>query len=65
MSQNNKEKTSRAQRMAEQYGNKLAKISGVKLEPLKVKHVETETLEILAKRRIAIAKLASFRDLLG
>ena len=34
-------KPTRAQRMAEQYGKKLKEITGVKLEPRKIKHDET------------------------
>jgi len=59
------EKPSRAQLMAAQYGKKLEEISGVKLETQKIKHVETETLEMRIKRKVALEKLATFRDLFG
>jgi hypothetical protein len=51
--------------MAAQYGKKLEEISGVKLETQKIKHVETETLEMRIKRKVALEKLATFRDLFG
>ena len=55
----------RAQSMAEQYGKKLEEITGVKLEPQQTKKIETETLEIRMKRKLALEKLATFKDLLG
>lgn len=55
----------RAQSMAEQYGKKLEEITGVKLEPQQTKHTETETLEMRMKRKLAVEKLATFKDLLG
>ena len=58
-------KSTRAQRMAEQYGKKLETVSGVKLAPKKVKQDENESPEVLAKRKNAMDKLATFRDLLG
>jgi len=61
----NNEKPSRAQLMVAQYGKKLEEISGVKLETQKIKHVETENLEMRIKRKVALEKLATFRDLLG
>lgn len=51
----------RAERMAEQYGKKLEEATGVKLEP---KQDDTETPETLAKRKLAMDKLAGFRDLI-
>jgi hypothetical protein len=60
-----KNKPTRAQSMAEQYGTRLEEISGVKLEPHQAKHVEIETVEMRTKRRLAVKKLATFRDLLG
>lgn len=53
----------RAQRMAEQYGKKLEEVTGVKLEPAQVKQDSNESPEKIAKRKLAIAKLATFRDL--
>jgi hypothetical protein len=60
-------KPTRAQRMAEQYGAKLDQINGTKIahEPRKIMHDETETLEMRTKRKVALEKLATFRDLLG
>ena len=55
----------RAQSMAEQYGKKLEEITGVKLEPIQVKHDNAETPENLAKRRKSREKLATFKDMLG
>ena len=54
----------RAQRMAEQYGKKLQESTGVKLEPFQVKQDRSESPENLAKRKLAIAKLATFKDFL-
>lgn len=60
-------KPTRAQHMAEQYGAKLEQINGTKIarEPRKIKHDETETIEMRTKRKAAMEKLASFKDLLG
>ena len=57
-------KPTRAQLMAEQYGKKLEEISGVKLDPMQLKHDEVETPEVLAKRKRAMEKLSTFKDLL-
>ncbi|MDP1657738.1 MAG: hypothetical protein Q8L73_00105 [Methylotenera sp.] len=59
-----KNKPTRAQRMAEQYGKKLEAISGIKLAPQLVRHDDNETPEMLAKRKLAMEKLSTFRDLL-
>jgi hypothetical protein len=61
----NNEKPSRAQLMAAEYGKKLEEISGVKLEAQKIINDGTETLEMRIKRKLALEKLATFRDLLG
>jgi hypothetical protein len=60
-------KPTRAQRMAEQYGAKLDQINDTKIarQPRKIKFDETETLEMRTKRKAAMEKLATFRDLLG
>jgi hypothetical protein len=60
-------KPTRAQRMAAQYGAKLEQINDTKIarEPRKIKSDETETLEMRTKRKAAMEKLASFKDLLG
>ena len=65
MEKNNSDKLTRAAQMAAQYGKKLEEISGVKLETRKIKNVETETLEMRIKRKVALEKLATFRDLFG
>ncbi len=57
-------KPARAELMAEQYGKKLEEISGVKLQPIQLKHYEAETSEILAKRKCDMEKLSTFKDLL-
>ena len=58
-------KPTRAQLMAKQYGKKLEEISGVNLEPKETMQDEADTLEMRTKRRLAVEKLATFRDLLG
>lgn len=55
----------RAQRMAEQYGKKLEESTGIKLEPVQIKQDSIESSEKIAKRKLAIAKLVTFKDLLG
>ena len=57
-------RATRAQRMAEQYGKKLEESTGVKLEPFQVNQEISESPEKQAKRKLAIAKLATFKDLL-
>ena len=58
-------KPTRAERMVEQYGAKLDRINNTPPTPRKIQHKETETLEMRTKRRIAVEKLSTFRDLLG
>lgn len=58
-------KPTRAQLMAEQYGAKLDKINGTLPQPRKIKQDDTETPEVLAKRKRAMEKLSTFKDLLG
>ena len=56
---------SRAQQMAEQYGNKLKKLIPTNQEPLVVKVNDTETIEQKEKLIKAREKLATFKDLVG
>lgn len=56
-------KPTRAQRMAEQYGKKLEEISGVKIKIKQKNDVEVESEEMREKRKLALAKLATFKDM--
>lgn len=58
-----KNKPTRAQRMAEQYGKKLEEISGVKIKIKQENDVEVESEEMREKRKLALAKLATFKDM--
>lgn len=58
------EEKTRAARMAEQYGQKLAFAGGTKPVPREVKQSDKETTEMRKKRKAAVEKLASFTDLL-
>lgn len=56
-------KPTRAQRMAEQYGKKLEEVSGVKIKVKQDNNADLETAEMRDKRILAIAKLATFKDM--
>lgn len=49
--------------MAEQYGKKLEEVSGVKIKVKQESSAEFETEEMQAKRKVALAKLATFKDM--
>lgn len=53
----------RAQRMAEQYGKKLEEVSGLKVKVKQESNAEFETEEMQAKRKLALAKLATFKEM--
>lgn len=53
-------RATRAQRMAEQYGKKLEESTGVKLE--KTNHEDYESPEKIEKRKRALEKLSTFKD---
>lgn len=59
------EEKTRAARMAAQYGQKLVIAGVTKPVPREVKQLDKETAEMREKRKAAVEKLASFRDLLG
>lgn len=58
-------KSTRAQKMAEQYGKKLQELNVIDQSPKQLKHTENETPEMIAKRKVALEKLASFKDMIG
>jgi hypothetical protein len=62
---NEQDKPTRAQKMAEHYGKKLDEIYSKPPAPRQIKHEESETLEMRLKRKAAMDKLATFKDLLG
>lgn len=59
------EEKTRAARMAAQYGQKLVIAGVTKPVPREVKQSDKESAEMHRKRKAAVEKLASFKDLLG
>jgi hypothetical protein len=59
------EEKTRAARMAAQYGQKLVIAGVTKPVPREVKQSDKETAKMREKRKVAVEKLASFKDLIG